>query len=83
MNKTNLGSKGIMTTQEIISKIKKTRQNNISKSKSEYKQRLHEIRKNLALNSLKESPDLETYSQLITELEETKLMLKQVNAFGG
>ncbi len=72
-----------MTTQEIIGKIKKTRQSNIAKSKSEYKTRLHQIRKELALNSLKETPDLELYSQLITELEETKMLLKQVNAFGG
>lgn len=72
-----------MTTQEIIGKIKKTRQSNIAKSKSEYKIRLHEIRKELALNSLQESPSIELYSQLITELEETKLLLKQVNAFGG
>ncbi len=72
-----------MTTQEIIGKIKKTRQSNTAKSNSGYKQRLHEIRKELALNSLKESPNLETYSQLITELEEVKLKLKQVNAFGG
>ncbi len=72
-----------MRTQEIIGKIKQTRRNNTVKSRSEYKQRLHEIRKELAINSLKEEPDIETYSQLITELEETKLLLKQVNAFEG
>ncbi|MDJ1138752.1 hypothetical protein [Marinicella marina] len=72
-----------MTAQDIIGKMKKTRRANIVKSKSDYKQRLHEIRKELALNSLKESPDLERYSQLITELEETKLLLKQVAAFSN
>jgi len=72
-----------MTTQEIIGKIKQSRRSNTVKSKSEYKLRLHEIRKELALNSLKETPDLELYSQLISELEETKLLLKQVRSFGG
>ncbi len=71
-----------MTTQEIIGKIKLRRQHNIAKSKSGYKERLHEIRKQLAVNSLKENPDIELHSQLIIELEDTKLMLKQVNAFG-
>lgn len=72
-----------MTTQEIIGKIKQSRRNNsLIKSQSEYKQRLHEIRKELALNSLQETPDLEVYSQLIAELDEVKLLLKNVNVFG-
>ncbi len=72
-----------MTTQEIIGKIKQSRRtNSLIKSQSEYKQRLHEIRKELALNSLQETPDLEVYSQLIAELDEVKLLLKNINVFG-
>jgi len=72
-----------MTTKEIIGKLKQRRQDNVAKSQSRYKEKIQELRKAIVKNSFNKSPNLELHSQLMAELEETKLLLKQVNAFGG
>ena len=72
-----------MTTKEIIGKLKQRRQDNVAKSQSRYKEKIQELRKAIVKNSFNKSPNLELHSQRMAELEETKLLLKQVNAFGG
>ncbi len=73
----------IMTTQEIIGKIKQRRQGNITRSNSGLKEKLQEIRKTIVENSFCGKPDMDLHKELIQKLEDTKIRLKQVNAFGG
>ena len=77
------GKKGIMTTEEIIGKIKQRRKNIVNRSQSGLKQKLQEIRKDIVENSFNGSPDMDLHRDLIRKLEEVKSRLKQVNAFGG
>ncbi len=72
-----------MTTDQIITQIRKRRRDNVAKSNSALKARIHELRRQIVELSFSAEADLMQHRALLQELEEAKLKLKQVNAFGG
>lgn len=67
-----------MTT-EIINKMKNRRKSNLLKTSCKLKTQMNDIRKEIVKLSFQSIPNLTKHKELMAQLEQVKIKLKQIN----